>query len=146
MTLTIIFTLVLIGTCFAVKNWRRTAGTAYGITLILFFAFGSGPVPAWLLASQADYASAIPNNWRKQNTIVLLGAGIEAIPQSNQFEAQAFAYGRIAKAAALYNACKKKSSDCKILVSGGDARNVGNSEAGTVLLYLQNPRNPFGSV
>lgn len=96
---------------------------------ILLLIVGCGPLALWLLDRQTDYSSAIPRDWGKQNTIVVLGYALELVPASGRVEPGTFAYGRIVKAAELYQACKKHSDDCKVMVSGGDPQHTGMTEA-----------------
>jgi len=131
MSLITLFLLLVVGMVFSFKRWRKSARGMFAAALILFFGIGCGPIPAWLLDGQAVFPSAPPAPWGNQNTIVLLGGGIESIPHasSGSYEAEPFAYGRIVKAADLYHSCKASSTDCKIIVSGGDAKRKGSTEA-----------------
>jgi uncharacterized SAM-binding protein YcdF (DUF218 family) len=40
-----------------------------------------------------------------------------------------YAYGRLVEAATRYGACKAARTECKIVVSGGDAQHTGRAEA-----------------
>ncbi|WP_210311653.1 YdcF family protein [Brucella endophytica] len=109
---------------------RRAAGTLLGLTLALFLAIGCGPVPSFLLTRlQAPFVTPSPVEWRQRNVIVLLGGGAEKVADTQRVEPQFFAYTRIVKAVSLYNECRKTATDCKILVTGGDASKTGESEA-----------------
>ncbi|WP_198509683.1 YdcF family protein [Serratia marcescens] len=67
--------------------------------------------------------------WGKHNAIVLLGAGTERIATINSIEPGTFSYPRIVESVALYNSCIKTKADCKVIVSGGDAKQTGLPEA-----------------
>ncbi|WP_057668142.1 YdcF family protein, partial [Xanthomonas citri] len=74
----------------------------------------------------------------------LLGAGtVRPEGRDAVAEANLFAYGRIVESARLYWQCRHSGGDCKIEISGGDARGLGLSEAVVyqrVLLGLSIPR------
>lgn len=130
MTLTILAIVIVLATSCAALKWRRTSRTLYAISIVLFLAIGCGPIPAWLLSNlQSAYDVKPTVEWSKRNAIVLLGAGTEKVAQTNAVEPETFSYARIAEAVALYNDCRKTESDCKILVSGGDAKKNGAPEA-----------------
>ncbi|KVP73163.1 hypothetical protein WJ92_25760 [Burkholderia ubonensis] len=130
MTLTMLVIVIVLATSCAALKWRRTSGTLYAISAILFLAIGCGPIPAWLLSNlQSTYDVKPTIEWSKRNAIVLLGAGTEKIARTNSVEPGTFSYARIAEAAELYNDCRKTESDCKIVVSGGDAQETGSPEA-----------------
>jgi len=128
MTLLLFILLILLAAVFTALKWRRTQRTLLALSAIWFLAVGCGPVPAWLLNNlQADYALKPTVQWGTHNAIVLLGAGTERV--ANRAEPGIFAYPRIVEAASMYNQCRQATSDCKVLVSGGDARRLGASEA-----------------
>lgn len=127
--LILLFLLLLAGIYCLWREWETLGSgvcTAAGILLLIV---GCGPLALWLLDRQTDYSSAIPRDWGKQNTIVVLGYALELVPASGRVEPGTFAYGRIVKAAELYQACKKHSDDCKVMVSGGDPQHTGMTEA-----------------
>ena len=130
MTLAVFVVVIVLATSCATLKWRRTSRTLYAISVILFLAVGCGPVPAWLLGDlQSSYEVKPTIEWSKRNAIVLLGAGAEKIARTDLVEPGTFAYTRIVETAELYNDCRKTKTDCKIVVSGGDARHTGSPEA-----------------
>ncbi|MES2353175.1 MAG: YdcF family protein [Pseudomonadota bacterium] len=130
MTLIALSVLIIAALVFALLKWRRTSYTLYLISLLTFLAIGCGFLPNIMLANlQSPYAEPATAEWNKRNAIVILGAGTVKIPSAGRPEIDIFGYGRIAKGASLYNECKQKNNECKIIVSGGDARNNGISEA-----------------
>lgn len=130
MSLVVLIVVIAIAACSAAFKWRRTSRTLYTVSLILFLAVGCGPIPAWLLRDlQSAYAVRPTVEWGKHNAIVLLGAGTEKIARTDLVEPGIFSYARIVKTAWLYNDCRKKGADCKVVVSGGDARHNGVPEA-----------------
>jgi len=130
MTLGVFVVVIVLAMGCAVLQWRRTSRALYVISVILFLAVGCGPVPAWLLGDlQSPYDVRPTIEWGKRNAIVLLGAGAEKVAGTDLVEPEAFAYTRIVETAELFNACRKTKADCKIVVSGGDARHVGSPEA-----------------
>jgi uncharacterized SAM-binding protein YcdF (DUF218 family) len=112
-------------------HWRRSSRLLYALALLLFIVTGVGILPKYLLGSlQAPYlasAAVADMHWGGQNAIVLLGAGTEQV--AGAVETGTFAYGRVAKTAALYGACRKTAGQCKVIVSGGDAQRRGVAEA-----------------
>lgn len=78
---------------------------------------------------QSAYAVSTPVVWGQRNAIVLLGAGSVRVAGSSQVDASLFAYGRIRKAAEQYRECRRAGRECKVEVSGGDVRGLGQPEA-----------------
>jgi len=137
MTLTVLLILGLLALALAWLGWRRCSRALLGLALILLFAIGCGPVPSALLTRlQSGEATEAPAAWGQRNAIVLLGAGTLRTG-GGQVEATLFAYGRIAKAAMLYRACRQSGAQCKVEVSGGDARRTGRPEAAVYADGLQ---------
>lgn len=130
MTLDALLILILLAIVLALLKWRRCSRALWVLAAILLLATGCGPLPRWLLARlQSDVAMEAPIAWGQRNAIVLLGAGTVRVGHGGRVEASLFAYGRISKAAALYRACRQSGNACKVEVSGGDARGLGESEA-----------------
>lgn len=130
MTVDTLLILIALAIALALLKWRRCSRALLALALIVLLAVGCGPLPNWLLARlQADVAVDAPVAWGQRNAIVLLGAGTVRVAGTGQVEASLFAYGRIAKAAELYRACRQAERVCKVEVSGGDARGLGQSEA-----------------
>jgi uncharacterized SAM-binding protein YcdF (DUF218 family) len=120
----------ILGIALLAARRRRSGGALCLLAVLLFLADACGPLPAWLLARlQAPYAAAPAPDWGRCNAIVLLGAGTVKPAGAAAVEPSLFAYGRIARAAALYRACRQSGADCRLLVSGGDAVHTGASEA-----------------
>jgi len=96
--------------------------------LVVGLAFGT--VPHFLLR-QLQQGEYYHNNitWQPNNVIVLLGAGLVAVPGLKSVEPAFFSYSRIQKAASLYYACKHTGAHCEVWVSGGDVQNLGSTEA-----------------
>ncbi len=130
MTIGILTILFAVATCLGIFGWKLMAGTVYLLSFSLFLAIALGAIPAYLLAYlQAMYSRVAPIEWGQRNVIILLGAGIQKPFGEDHIEMGIFAPARMAKAAALYHACKKVSPYCKILLSGGDPLRLGISEA-----------------
>ncbi len=130
MILTVLLALILLSVLLAWLRWRRCSGGVLALALILLLAAGCGPLPIGLLgALQAEHAEHAPVSWGQRNAIVLLGAGTVRVVGSGRVEPSLFAYGRIGEAAALYRACRQAGRQCRLEVSGGDARGLGQSEA-----------------
>lgn len=102
----------------------------YALAAVLFLGVGCGQIPAWLLGNlQAAYDVKPANAWAQRNAIVVLGAGTEKIATSGGVEPGVLSYARIVEAARLQRDCRKTGAQCKIIVSGGDAKRAGASEA-----------------
>jgi uncharacterized SAM-binding protein YcdF (DUF218 family) len=128
MVLSVLLVLLLLALLAAWRRWRRTAWSLAAVTVLLFLLAACGPLPRWLLAGlQRPYAVAAPQAWAARNAIVLLGAGTEVAYGGTQ--PSLLAWGRIAKAAALYRSCKAAGRECLLLVSGGDSQGHHASEA-----------------
>lgn len=134
MTVNVLLILIVLAVALARLRWRRCSYALLASALALLLATGCGPLPIWLLARlQAGYATQAPA-WGQRNAIVLLGAGTVRAT-GGEVEPSLLAYGRISKAAELYRACRQGGRECKVEVSGGDARGLGRPEA---LVYAGN--------
>lgn len=142
-----VFTVLLVLLVLAgLAAWRRRPRLACGFggaTLLLFLVVGCGPVPRWLLTRlQQPYTAAPQQDWAARNAIVLLGFGTELPEAGGAPQPAILAYGRIVKAAELYQACKAAGRQCLLLVSGGDSQHHHVAEAtvyGDVLRRLGIP-------
>ncbi|MHB1057998.1 MAG: YdcF family protein [Rhodanobacter sp.] len=138
MTLNVLLVLILLAMVLGLLRWRRCSRAVLALAVAALLMVGCGPVPRWLLARlQSDYAADAPVAWGQRNAIVLLGAGTVRVDGGKRIEASLFAYGRIGKAAQLYRACRQAGRDCKVEVSGGDARGLGQPEAAVYAGDLQ---------
>jgi uncharacterized SAM-binding protein YcdF (DUF218 family) len=128
----LIFLLILICILLSLFNYKKTSLITGSILVISYLAIGNGFFPAYLLHSlQSSYNQTTPINWKKTNTIILLGAGTSKDPGSNKAKPSILAFSRIAQTAIMYRECKKTNASCHILISGGDPLNNGKSEAKT---------------
>lgn len=127
-SLAVLCVLVIVAAVCAARGRRRAARSLAVVSAALVVAIGCGPVPAWLLDSlEKPFENEPTLTWGARNAIVLLGAGTFRIGKT--VEPGVFSYPRIVEAAQIYQACRKANGDCKILVSGGDARHHGEPEA-----------------
>lgn len=130
MTLGLMLLMTLLAVVLAWVKWRRSGLLLTGVVVVAFFAVGCGPVPDALLTGlQSAFVQQNPITWGQRNVVILLGAGTVRAGAAGPVEASVFAYGRINKAVALYRQCKAAGRECKLEVSGGDARGLGMSEA-----------------
>ncbi|CAJ3180515.1 lipoprotein transmembrane [Burkholderia pseudomallei] len=132
MTLALLTVVALVAALLRFTKRRRASRALFVATVAAFFAIGCGLVPAWLLrALQAPYAARPAIEWGERNAIVMLGLGTEKIAATGAVEPGTFSYSRVVEAASLYRDCRRAraDADCKILVSGGDARRNGVPEA-----------------
>ena len=137
MSMDVLIVLVLLGLALRALKWRRTAGAALWLAVLLFLATGCGLLPAWLLDSlQEPYARRPTIAWAPRNAIVLLGAGAERAADGT-VEPGEPAHSRINEALALYRECKASGMGCRLEVSGGDARHIGEPEAAVYAAVLE---------
>lgn len=132
MSLAVLCVLVIVAVVCAVRGRRRPARALAALSAVVVVAIGCGPVPAWLLDSlEKPFEDEPQIAWGTRNAIVLLGAG--TFRTGKTVEPGIFSYPRLVEAAQIYQACRKAAAgsgaDCKILVSGGDARHHGEPEA-----------------
>ena len=138
MIMNLLLILIALASVLALLRWRRCSRVLLGLAVLLLLATGCGPLTIWLLAQlQADVAVQAPIAWGQRNAIVLLGAGTVRVAGTGAVEASLFAYGRISKTAMLYRECRQAVRECKVEVSGGDARGLGESEAAIYANDLQ---------
>lgn len=146
MSLDVLVVLVLLGFVLRALKWRRMAGVALALAVLLFYVTGYGLLPAWLLRHlQAPYMQRPTIAWSSRNAIVLLGAGTVRTPDG-VVEPTLFANGRIDEALALYRECRASGNDCKLEVSGGDAMHHGQPEATVYSALLQRLGVPAGDL
>lgn len=137
MSMDVLIVLVLLGLALRALKWRRTAGATLWLAVLLFLATGCGLLPAWLLDSlQGPYARRPTIAWAPRNAIVLLGAGAERAADGT-VEPGEPAHSRINEALALYRECKASGMGCRLEVSGGDARHIGEPEAAVYAAVLE---------
>jgi uncharacterized SAM-binding protein YcdF (DUF218 family) len=135
MTLLLLFVIAL---GFTLLKWPRTGWSVAVLALALLLATGCGPVPQWFVRDlQAGYSSGAALAWGERSVIILLGAGTEKVAGEGTVEPGEFAYPRLLKALELYLACKRHGAHCVLLISGGDARKQGASEAAVYGSELQ---------
>lgn len=111
-------------------RWRRTA-RALGLAWVaVFWLLGNGIATRWITNSlQAGYAAPTRIAWQPDAVIVLLGMGMQRLPQEGGVEPQSLAYSRILRTAQLYDACVAATRGCTVVVSGGDPAGLGRTEA-----------------
>jgi uncharacterized SAM-binding protein YcdF (DUF218 family) len=126
------FLLLLLCILFILLDCKKASLVTGSILAISYFVIGNGLFPAYLLHSlQLPYSQSHPINWKKTNTIILLGAGTSKDSRSSKVNPSVLAFSRIIQTAILYRECKKTNISCHILISGGDPLNNGKSEAKT---------------
>jgi uncharacterized SAM-binding protein YcdF (DUF218 family) len=128
----VISILVVLGLALVWLGWRRSGYCALALALALLIGIGCGPLTAvWLEDLQSGYAAHVTVRPAHVTAIVLLGNGTEQVglPRSHTVEVGPLAFGRIVKAAELYQACKRVNATCFVLISGGDPQHHGASEA-----------------
>ncbi|MFL6605455.1 MAG: YdcF family protein [Steroidobacteraceae bacterium] len=130
MTVGILLLLVIAATVLTGVRRRQTAAVLFVITGVLALAIGCGPLPAITLKSlQTGYSDEPVRSWQPRAAIVVLGGGVQPVVDTKALEVPAIVYGRIVKTLDLYRQCKLTGQACSVIVSGGDPRRSGTSEA-----------------
>lgn len=129
MSLGVLGILLVLGLVLAWRGSRRTGVAVLLLALGTLWGVGYRPVPQRMLDGLQDGLSTqVSGTWAPRNAIILLGAGTTRVPDGT-VEPSFYAFGRIARAAAVYQQCHASGNDCKLLVSGGDAVHSGRAEA-----------------
>jgi len=140
MTVSLISLLVLAAALLARTRRRQSARILFILAGILLVAVGCGPLPAIALKNlQTGYAGEPVASWQPRTAIVVLGGGAQPVADTRSMEVPAIVYGRIVKTVELYLQCKRNGKACIVIVSGGDPRKRGISEAkvyGAVLVKV----------
>ncbi|MGZ3723955.1 MAG: YdcF family protein [Bdellovibrionales bacterium] len=138
MSLTTPLLLIFVSLFLLMMNRRRPALYTLVISAVLFLLIGTGVLPKLVLEGlQADHYISQPD-WKKQNAIVLLGAGTVRWPgQPDLVTLPFWGNSRVLEAARLYFSCKKTAPACKVIASGGDPNKNGLSEAETMARSLK---------
>ncbi|TLY48681.1 MAG: YdcF family protein [Gammaproteobacteria bacterium] len=125
-----IFLLFLICILLSLFNYKKTSLIAGSIIVLGYIVVGNGFLPAYLLYKlQLPYSQLSSINWKKTNTIILLGAGTSKNPGTDKINPSILSFSRITQTAIIYRECKNNKRICHILISGGDPLNNGKSEA-----------------
>lgn len=114
------------------QKWPRSAIMATMLLGVLFIATAGGFLPRFLLNTlQDNYRVAAPIKAAPSTVFVLLTGGAVKVPGTEQTLPTMLSYSRLVKTVQLYRACLVRQSTCTILVSGGDPKSLGASEAHT---------------
>ena len=137
MVMSLIFLLAIVSVILLCFQRRIAALSTLAALVLVLGAAGTGLVArSALVALQEPYRVNQVPSWTDRNAIVLLGFNTERVG-GDQIEPGLFAYGRIAKAAQSYRDCKKLAQHCTLIVSGGDPRHHGATEADIYSKALQ---------
>lgn len=136
----ILFILLLTTLYLLIRQHIKRSQLLLIITSFLFVLTGIGIFSSYFLNRLESYPTLNHPPFKKNNAIILLGAGAVKIPEENTAKPTILAYSRIVETARLYNLCKNSNNTCKIIISGGDALSTGQSEAEV----YQNTLNAIG--
>lgn len=114
---------------------KRVAISLTALLLFTIFLVGSGILTQWTL-TQLQQAPKPDLNWKASNLFIVLGSGTTRTPYSEDLMTSLPGVPRVFKVARLYFDCKKKEVICKVLLSGGDPRKNGESEAAVMAKEL----------
>lgn len=125
-----IFLIFLICILLNLFSYKKTSLIVGSIGILAYIVIGNGFFPAYLLHKlQFPYSQLSTINWKKTNTIILLGAGTSKDPYTDKINPSILAFSRIAFTTIIYRECKNSNKICHVLLSGGDPLNNGESEA-----------------
>jgi uncharacterized SAM-binding protein YcdF (DUF218 family) len=114
------------------QAWPRSSLMATVLLGALFMATAGGFLPRVLLnALQQPYRVMPLIEGAPSTVFVLLTGGSVPVPGTEQTLPTVLSYSRLVKTVQLYQACSAHQSTCTILVSGGDPKRLGVSEADT---------------
>jgi uncharacterized SAM-binding protein YcdF (DUF218 family) len=130
MSLSILLALAILASVLALRKRRISSAAVFVLGGVLFFAVGCGPLPDELMRRlQAGSAAELLQAWQPRAAIIVLGAGVQRVPDAGAVEAPLEAYGRLLKGLELYLQCKHAGKACVLILSGGDPAGAGVSEA-----------------
>jgi uncharacterized SAM-binding protein YcdF (DUF218 family) len=130
MTIFLLIILLLLSACFGYLRYIKFSVTLFLIAMASFIFIGGGFFPQLLLTHlQKNVIPLDKPTWQKKNAIILLGVGTLHLPNKDTLRPTVVGYSRIYETARLYFSCKKSATKCLVIVSGGDALSVGESEA-----------------
>lgn len=109
---------------------RRKWAIFTGLLAFSFFIFvGCGFAPN-LLFNYLQKTPEVKNiDWKKENTLIVFGAGISQDARTQTTRPGILAFSRLTMATVLYRACKENKHECHVLLSGGDPFHKGQTEA-----------------
>lgn len=131
MTLILFFLILLTLAFFCRRRSRAVHATTKAVILALALSIGCGVLPQALLNNLQIYPSLRKPLWAENNVIVVLGAGTttQTVNETRTIKTNPTGFARVYEAARLYFNCLETNKNCTILVSGGDPRQAGRSEA-----------------
>lgn len=142
MLLGFIFCLFILSLCLFVFKWNKAGFSIMITALLLFLLIGSGVFVSFINLQETPFNPErfkyFYTHWKPKNTIILLGSGTVKIAETGEVIPSTPGYARIYQSAHLYFSCKKSSSVCNIIISGGDVTKSGRSEAATYKDILVN--------
>jgi uncharacterized SAM-binding protein YcdF (DUF218 family) len=107
---------------------RRGGWILISGTIAVVLICGWGWVPSYLLGRLQSTPRLAQPQWKSRNVIVLLGGG-HVRWTGGEWSSSLFGMSRVRESARLYNGCRTRTTFCKLLVSGGDPKKLGTTEA-----------------
>ena len=128
MILSAILGLLLLALLLLLMKKPRAGFGFLSVGILLFWLSASSCLSSWLLGPlQKPYVPAQGVQWGRRNAILVLGGG--SLSFGGEVRPTLLGNGRILEAARLYRECRSEGFACKVLVSGGDPRRIGSTEA-----------------
>ncbi len=110
-----IFLLFLICILLGLFNYKKTSLIVGSIGILGYIVIGNGFSPAYLLHNlQFPYSQLLSINWKKTNTIILLGIGTSKNLYTDKINSSILAFSRIAFTAIIYRECKNSNKICHV--------------------------------
>lgn len=132
MSLGLILVLLLSANIFWWKKFIRSAMVCGSLSLLLIFSIGYGLIPDLMLNHLQEHPPAESTGWNENNVIVILGAGTLKWSGKEHWSTQLYGTSRVMRGARLYQACRKSTHACKVLVAGGVTTSPPLTEAGVM--------------
>ncbi len=105
-------------------------------SFLLIIGLGYHPLPSFLLNNIQSEPYNLQPKWSEKNLIVVLGIGTQVWSQNQLVKTASLGYPRLFEGARLYFDCLKHSTQCTLLLSGGDPLKRGITEAEVMKLDL----------
>jgi DUF218 domain len=128
MTLILLVVIVVIASLCVMLKWSRSGFMLLGVAIVLFIAVGCGPIPSWMLGHLQSFKAGN----RKSNGSPAMSSFYWTLEWRAQKARRSssracFRTGASPRRRSFTSRCAAVT--CKVVVTGGDARNTGASEA-----------------
>lgn len=136
MSIAILLAFLIGGWFFSFLRRPKFSKLLNSVAIVCALGVGCGYVPRLLLGRLQVATPLRSPEWKKNNLIIVLGAGTARWPQTELVSTYTLGYSRNFEAARLYFACRRLPVECHILATGGDPLQHGISEAEVIAREL----------